>query len=193
MKRSLYTMLTALFLVVAARGDDLLPGASSAEARADRLKAAYTLNFLKFVEWPGSEAKDQTLRVSVIGSGSIAAAIQTAVERKTVQGRLVSVTWYATLTEWKTANCATTSHAIFLTAATKPDWGDLLRTIAGRPVLTISDSDEFCSAGGMLDLFESDNHIRFNANPGAAALAGLKIRSDLLKLAILAKTAEAPP
>ena len=160
--------------------------AAANDDRADQLKAAYTLNFMKFVEWPAEGTTDLALRVVVIGDGSIAAAVRVAVEGKTVQGRQVSVTAFSNAASWRVSN--THCQMIFATSSSRSNWDELLHELADKPVLTISDGDGFCVLGGMLGLFETENRIRFEANPAAAAVAGLKIRSELLKLATITKT-----
>ena len=57
-------------------------------------------------------------------------------------------------------------------------------------MLTIGDSPGFCAAGGMLNLFEQDDRIKFEANPETASRAGLKMRAELLKLATIVPTKE---
>ena len=55
-------------------------------------------------------------------------------------------------------------------------------------MLTICEAPGFCEQGGMLNLYEEDHRIRFEANPAAADQAGLKLRSTLLTLATIVKT-----
>jgi len=159
----------------------------------DRLKAAFVFNFLKFVEWPGDggEARTGPLRLAVIGKGAIPAAIKDAIDGKTVQGRPVKVALFPDAAAWN--NATEGSQALFVTSATGPDW-DAIRTAASnRPILTIANSTGFCNGGGMLNMFEEGNRIRFEANLSAVSQAGLKLRSELLKLAVIVKTGAPPP
>ena len=55
-------------------------------------------------------------------------------------------------------------------------------------MLTICETPGFCTQGGMLNLYQEDQRIRFEANPAAADKARLKLRSTLLTLATIVKT-----
>ena len=50
-------------------------------------------------------------------------------------------------------------------------------------VLTISDAADFTARGGMIGLFTENHRLRFAINVQNAQQAGLRISSDLLKLA----------
>ena len=53
----------------------------------------------------------------------------------------------------------------------------------GAAVLTISDAHGFARHGGMIEMFSEGNRIRFNINAENARRAGLRISSNLLRLA----------
>ena len=57
----------------------------------------------------------------------------------------------------------------------------------GAPVLTVGDGDGFARGGGMIGLFVEDGRMRFAINPNAAQRAGLRLSSQLLKLARIVK------
>ena len=162
-------------------------------ARADQaeaLKAAFVLNFMKFAEWPASGPADTNavLVIAVLGSDPFATALKTILDGKTAQGRKVEVHIFRDTADWKSGSRP--CQALFVTPAAQSAWASIRAAVAGRPVLTISESSGFCGAGGMLNLTERENRIRLEANPGAAGKAGLKMRSELLKLATLVATSE---
>lgn len=165
--------------------------ASPLDARAETLhalKGAFVLNFLKFSSWPASasESTGPGLVVASIGDGPLAPALKKILENKTVRGQPVEVQIYRDAAEWLQAKRP--CHAIFLTPQAGAAWAELRAAVAGRPVLTIAEVPGFCAAGGMLNLFEERNRVRFEANPEAVKAAGLKLRSELLKLATIVKT-----
>jgi len=53
------------------------------------------------------------------------------------------------------------------------------------PILSVSDIADFTRAGGMIDLVEVEQRIRFNINLSAARRARLRLSSQLLKLATI--------
>lgn len=157
---------------------------------ADVLKAAFVLNFMKFAEWHSATQTDTNapLVIAVIGDGQLVAALKTVLDGKAVLGHKVAVQVFRDAAEWKKADSP--CHAIFVTSTAQSAWGEIRAGLVGRSVLTIGEAPGFCAQGGMLNLFEKENRIRFEANPGAVEKEKLKLRSELLKLATIVKTEE---
>jgi hypothetical protein len=156
--------------------------------QADELKAAFVLNFLKFAEWPASATADTNaaLVIAAVGDDPLAATLKTVLDGKAVQGRKVEVQIFQNAAEWRSAGRP--GQSLFVTPAAQSAWAEMHADVADRPVLTIGESAGFCTEGGMLNLYEQENRIRFEANPSAVEREGLKLRSELLKLATIVKT-----
>jgi hypothetical protein len=60
----------------------------------------------------------------------------------------------------------------------------ILEAVIGTSVLTVSETDHFTEAGGMINFVIKNDEIRFQINDEAAKKAGLKISSKLLSLAV---------
>ena len=63
----------------------------------------------------------------------------------------------------------------------------VLQSLGSAPVLTVGESDGFASAGGVIGLYMEGDKVRFEANPDAAQRAGLKLSSQILRLARLVR------
>jgi hypothetical protein len=59
----------------------------------------------------------------------------------------------------------------------------ILRELRQQNILTVSDIDGFCEAGGMIGLVPIQNRLGFEINLGAVRQAQLTVSSQLLKLA----------
>jgi hypothetical protein len=59
----------------------------------------------------------------------------------------------------------------------------ILKNLRGQPVLTVGESENFLSDGGMIQLHLEDDKVRFDINAGLADSSHLKISSRLLLLA----------
>jgi hypothetical protein len=155
-----------------------MPGGQAAEpapSREDELKAAYLFNFAKFVEWPET-AQARSLAFCVVDARGISAALATAVADKRIGARSIDVRALSP------ADPRDTCDLLYLSAlATDLDDADGPRPDA--PVLTISDAEGFAQHGGMIEMFAEGNRIRFNINAENARRAGLRISSNLLRLA----------
>jgi hypothetical protein len=73
-------------------------------------------------------------------------------------------------------------HALFAGARSAAATA-VLRAAAGRPVLTIGETDRFLDAGGIIVLKVVDRRVRFEVNTTNAQKAGLRISAQLLGLA----------
>ena len=156
--------------------------------QAATLKAAFVLNFLKFIEYPSTGGSDTngTWLIAIIGDDPLNTTLQGFLDRKLIQGHKIEVQIFATMTEWKRIHRP--CRAVLLNPAALSDWDRIRSELSVSPVLTISATPGFCAKGGMLNLFEQENRIRFEANPAAAEQHGLKLRSELLKLAVIVTT-----
>jgi hypothetical protein len=86
---------------------------------------------------------------------------------------------------------ATSCHIIYVPlAAVHPE--RILAATAGKPILTIGESDSFAARGGVIQLYVENHVVRFEINRAAAERNGLKISSRLLSLARLTKVATGP-
>lgn len=174
---------TAALLALILALSPVTAGAQQAEA----VRAAFVLNFLKFAEWPaGAKADSSALVIAALGDDAQAAALRTGLDGKEIQGRRVSVRVFSDADQWRREGQA--CQALYITPAATAAWQGLRDEVSALPVLTISEVPGFCEQGGILNLYEEDHRIRFQANPGAADHAGLKLRSTLLTLATIVKT-----
>jgi hypothetical protein len=147
------------------------------QADPGQVKAAFVLNFLKFVEWPAAEAQRGALMVAVLGDQSFTGVLSRAAEGQTVQGRRVSVR------AAREADDLGGAHLIFIAASQARNLAAILRELEGRAVLTVGDTDGYAEAGVMLNLYTFDQRVRIEANTTAAARAGMRLSSQLLRLA----------
>ncbi len=65
---------------------------------------------------------------------------------------------------------------------------DILSVFKNRPVLTVSDADDFASQGGIIEFFTDKSRIRLRINLDAADAAKLTISSKLLRVAEVVRT-----
>lgn len=63
------------------------------------------------------------------------------------------------------------------------------RSVRTAPVLTVGDGEGFAAGGGIIGLYAEGDKLHFEVNQEAAQRAGVKLSSQLLKLARLVKDA----
>ena len=76
-----------------------------------------------------------------------------------------------------------TCHLLFICQSEQKQLRDIIEIVRNSSVLTVADTDGFIEAGGIINLFTEENKIRFDINQVTAENTGLKIRSQLLRLA----------
>jgi hypothetical protein len=142
------------------------------------VKAVFLYNFAKFVDWPDNAFVDDRapLAICVLGDNPFGRGFD-PILTKTVNGRPV------TIREIDDVAAAGACHLLFISASEQGHVDELLSALGSRSVLTVSDMKRFARSGGMISLFMADNKIRFEINTRAANRAGLRISSQLLKLA----------
>jgi hypothetical protein len=155
------------------------PARVTAQFDDAQVKAAFLLNFLKFVTWPDPQASSsEPLEVIVLGDDGLARVLEQAAAKQAVGGRPIVVRAVRSARDLPEAPAL-----LFIGATEKNRLAGLLRQYEGRPVLTVGDGAGYGAAGVVLNFYTSDTRIRFEANTTAAARAGLQISSHLLRLA----------
>ena len=145
------------------------------------LKAAFLFNFAKFVEWPTDAVASSPLTLCVLDDVSVEDALSQLVNGDSVNGRMV------TLLKGVRNHPLRGCHLIYVGDSDPARAIATLDEVKGAPVLTVGDGDGFARGGGMIGLFVEDGRMRFAINPNAAHRAGLRLSSQLLKLARIVK------
>jgi uncharacterized protein DUF4154 len=144
-----------------------------------QVKAAFLYNFGRFVTWPARAFADSTapLLVGILGEDPFGTEIDAMLRGKTLEGRPVQVQRFQELRDL--GPC----HILFTARSDPAFLQQLFATLRGRPVLTVGESTDFTSRGGVIRFYLEENRVRFEINVRASQRAELWISSKLLKLA----------
>ena len=158
-----------------ARGD---PG--RAEPTAQQVEAVFLFYFSQFVDWPaGAFAGEHSpIVIGVLGDDPFDGTLDQAVAGERVNGRPIVVRRLKSITD------ATGCHILYISSSESAELPEILSTIKGRNVLTVSDLDHFVQSGGMIRFVLIDRHVRLRINAQAARAAGLTLSSKLLRAAV---------
>jgi YfiR/HmsC-like len=145
-----------------------------------QLKAAFVLNFARFVEWPPAAfAKaDSHIVLGILGETPFGNILKQTLQGKKVNGRELEVT------KLPSSAAATNCHILFIGVSNKARLAEILKDLGRASLLTVGETDGFTDSGGMINFVPQGNKIRFQINEVAARSAGLKISSKLLSLAV---------
>ena len=156
----------------------LLPSALAAASVGESdVKAAFILNFIKFVEWPASafSSPEDPILISVVGKDPIGDSID-GLNGKTVSGRRVVVRKARDLAALE--RC----HVLFIGASEKAELAPVLGAVQRWPALTVADFEGFAGRGGTIGFIRQENRVGFEINEESARKAGLKVNAKLLYL-----------
>jgi hypothetical protein len=143
------------------------------------VKAAFLLNFAKFVEWPAVAFKgpEDPITICVLGQNPFGTALEDVVRDKTVANRAFVVR--GVLNTQQAGNC----QIVFVSASERKRFRFLLDGLKGRSILTVGEGDDFTASGGIINFKLKDARVRIEIDAAAADRAGLRISSKLLSLA----------
>jgi hypothetical protein len=143
------------------------------------IKAAFLYNFAKFVEWPSDAFKNSgdAFVIGVLGEDPFGDAIEGELKGKSIQDKKLVFKRLSDPQE------APSCHVVYVSVSEREHLDTILNKLRAAPVLTVSDMKGFIQRGGMIGLFLDKNKVAFSINQTVAESTGLKISSQLLKLA----------
>ena len=158
-----------------------------AVARADeavtkeyQLKAAFLYNFTKFVEWPALSfaSADSPIVIGIYRSNPFGGELEKIVSGRKVNGHKIVVA------QVPSPAAGRQTHILFVGAAQDSKLNEVKGALNGTAVLTVGESEAFARQGGMVTFSLKNDSLRFSINNDSAQKAGLKISSQLQKLAL---------
>ena len=168
----------SLLLALIAVATASRPAAPQSAPPEYEVKAAFLYNFTKFVEWPPEAlAAGDPVVVAVVGEDPFGRALERVFQGKTVQEHPVVIRRFEHLDDVQ--RC----HVLFVAAPESGRTAAILKLLGAQPVLTVGDGDDFVRRGGIIAFGMEGNKVRFQINLDAAERVGLKISSQLAKLA----------
>lgn len=160
-----------LFLATAALAQ--LSGDGKSDYSEYDIKAAYLVNFAKYVEWPAAAFPDEDspFMIGILGANPFGDTLAGLARDQEVNGRRMVI---AQSDELETlASC----HILFTSGT--PD----LSALATSPTLTVGEQKGFTEMGGIVNFVIVETKVRFEISVKAARQHNLKVSSRLLKLA----------
>lgn len=160
-----------IFLLIACL---LLQSASYAhEASEPQTKAAFLVNFLKYMEWPTAKP---SVTICLFGNAPVGSYLES------YQGRLIAgreLRIHRVTGPSEVAEC----HLLFIPDHQEARFSAILDWVEQHSVLTVSDAEIFTRYGGAIALIREDGRLQFDISANALRRAGLKPSSQLMKLA----------
>ncbi|HWT70209.1 MAG TPA: YfiR family protein [Pseudomonas sp.] len=167
------TLLAGLLcLLSAVVGAQSQPTTSLAEQRA-RAVTEVVLGILSYARWPVEPAQ---LRLCVVGPTEYTDDLLKGTTQAT--GRPVTVQRLLADNPSIVDEC----DAAYIGKLTGEERSRLFASLTGRPVLSISESDDQCTVGSLFCLRVSDEQVSFDVNLDSVARSGVRIHPSVLQL-----------
>lgn len=173
-RASHWIFVAKIFLLV------FLPVLMSRPARAAEeyeVKAAFLLNFTKFIVWPPDAFADphSPLAICVLGDDPFGNALDEMIKGEAVNGHALTVQRIRHIPEPKACQV--------LYFETSQREAEKVLADVSPGILTVGEGDKFLRDGGVIAFIVQDRRVRFDINQGAAARARLMLSSRLMMVA----------
>jgi hypothetical protein len=160
-------------------GSAFMPAQSNTEEYI--LKAAFLYRFTDYIEW-GGNAQSEDFTIAVLGKSGITEPLIEIAKEKKAQGKRIVIKQYDNIND--ISGC----QILFIPRNNKQDVETAVSKISDKPILIVAEQTDACAKGAHINFLISDNKLKFEVNPNAAAISGLKISSQLLQHAIVVNT-----
>jgi hypothetical protein len=142
------------------------------------IKAAYLYDFGKFVQWPVRSKNLGGFAICVLGVDPFGRVLDETVAGQTIGGESVVVRRIDQPID--AGGC----RILFVSSSEATTLKSDLEALKESSILTVSDMPQFTQRGGMIHFLTEDRRVRFDINQAAATRAGLRLSSQLLKVAV---------
>jgi len=149
------------------------------------IKAAFLYEFARFVEWvPATASASDSFAICVLGVDPFGVLLDEAVKDKTTNGYKVIAKRIVG------AKDAGDCRILFVSPSEDNRLPEILKVLEGRNILTVGEGNQFTRRGGMISFRTEESRVRLTINTSATDRAGLKVSSQLLKLASIQRSGD---
>jgi hypothetical protein len=186
------TPIEKLKIFLAAAGWFLFAGVGARARGQDiseyKVKAAYLLNFVKFVNWPQKASDDgnDDILIGILGDDPFGGSLDDMAKGKAIGRHSILIKRFENFDE-ANSGALRKCRILFISYSEKDDLPMILRALKGAPVLTVSEIERFPAKGGMILFDQEGQRITLAINKTVAEKSGLTFSSQLLQVAQIYK------
>jgi len=159
----------------------LAPPSVYAADVAYQIKASYIYNFLQFVHFPRDALKSGgTLNVCILGEDRFGPALDAIDGASTPQGHLKIIRLGNNAGVPSMERC----NVLYLIDSERKGVASIMAKVDEKEVLTIGEFSPFIHHGGLIELFEQSDTIRFRINEKLLNKTDFKIDAQLVQLGV---------
>ncbi len=148
-------------------------------AQEYQVKAVFLYNFANFIRWPQTAfANHQApFNICILGLDPFQQEIDVTVKNEQINKHAVKVKRLNSMinVDW--------CQILFISRSEAAHFTTILNFIRKRPILTVSDIDDFVTKGGMIQFFKYRKRMRFYIAHNTIKESGLQASANLLRIA----------
>ncbi|GIV37192.1 MAG: hypothetical protein KatS3mg032_1571 [Cyclobacteriaceae bacterium] len=142
------------------------------------IHAAMLFNFIKYVQWP-DEAAPGDFVVGVMGEDNVFNTLKAWYDGKPKGAKKYVVK------KLTTANEAASCHVVYLGKSKSKEFENIKSSIAGKPVLTVTDGNGLGQKGSCINFRVIDGKLKWELNQATFSSSNLKVSGQLASMSIL--------
>ena len=149
---------------------------AQAVTKEQAVKAGFVYNLTKFTVWPENVFEHDKFNLCIVGKEKLGGGLEA------LYGKIVGEKTIVLRRELEDEHLHI-CHMVFIAKDSPFKIRRTLKRFIDLPVVTVSDSPDFISHGGMVGLVRDEKRVGFEVNLLVVKAAGLRMHSQLLKLA----------
>ncbi|MCP4343448.1 MAG: YfiR family protein [Desulfobulbaceae bacterium] len=149
------------------------------ESKEQEIKAAFLVQFIKYVKWPSHcfAGADNPIVIGIIGPDPFGSTIDKISRSVSTKGRSVEVRRLRSLSG------VNQCHILYISSEEPERIEEIITLLSNKPLILVSDRSDFLTLGGTIQFIKVDSKMRFAINTTNLKRKGLKISSKLLNVA----------
>lgn len=152
---------------------------SGSYAQNYQLHSVYIYSFIRYVQWPDGETSDDFV-IGVIGDSPLIPHLERMAEVKKAGTRNIVIKKFTTVNDAE-SSC----DVLFLSKEAGNQLQPLLQKVGSESVLVITEAEGMAREGSCINFVIRDGKLAFELNKAAMERAGLKVSTELSRLAII--------
>lgn len=153
-------------------------GFAQTEKPMYEIHAQMIYNFIKYIQWPNDSEPGEFV-VGIIGEDDVFNTLKSYYDGKPKGAKKYSIRKLSNAEESST--CA----VVYIGKSKGGQFENVKNTVAGKPVLTITDSFNLGKKGSCINFKVLDGKLKFELNQASVTSSTLKVASQLSSMAIL--------
>lgn len=145
------------------------------------LKAAFLHKFATYVDWPAPAfaTTNAPLVIGILGQDPFGDKLENVLAKQRTYGRPLEIRRLEKIEDVLPARC----QMLFIASSEKKRLPAIIKSLQGKPILTVGDTAGFGENGVMINLLVLNRSLGFEINLQTAGEAKLRISSQLVGLA----------